>query len=105
MCFFYFGDTILKYTHCTYLGRQAVQSVIHANNSVTTTVLFEVQSDQGYLSDFTWSPDGTALAFTNYRGDHSFVGIFTSSTSPLQWLNPSFDVDSSPAWSPGYKCC
>jgi len=63
-----------------------------------------------------WSPDGQTLAFVSNRGDHSFIGLFTtnhpiplpSSTpadhsllgTPIRFLAPSTSRDSSPVWSP-----
>ena len=71
-----------------------------SNGSVKTNQLFQVQGDQGYLGDFAWSPNGSLLAFTNYRGDHSFVGIYSRNSTKLQWVYPSFDIDGQPTWSP-----
>ena len=47
-----------------------------------------------------WSPDGSRLAFVSNRGDHSFIGIFTSESEPLVWLAPSTSRDVMPRWSP-----
>ncbi|MFN2326290.1 MAG: prolyl oligopeptidase family serine peptidase [Gemmatimonadales bacterium] len=47
-----------------------------------------------------WSPDGARLAFVSSRGDHSYVGVFTDSVAPIQWLAPAFTRDGSPRWSP-----
>ncbi len=47
-----------------------------------------------------WSPDGRRLAFRSYRGDHSFIGIFSGKDSPIVWLAPSYSHDLSPRWSP-----
>jgi dipeptidyl aminopeptidase/acylaminoacyl peptidase len=47
-----------------------------------------------------WSPDGSRLAFISNRGDHSFIGVFTSETEPLLWLAPSTSRDLMPQWSP-----
>lgn len=48
----------------------------------------------------TWSPAGDRLAFVSNRGDHSFIGIFASDSSPLKYLAPSTSRDNSPRWSP-----
>jgi dipeptidyl aminopeptidase/acylaminoacyl peptidase len=56
--------------------------------------------DRGKSGELAWSPDGARLAFVSERGDHSFVGIFTSKTTPLIYLAPSTNLDSSPVWSP-----
>lgn len=46
-----------------------------------------------------WSPDGTKLLFRSDRKDHSFIGIFRDINSPVTWIDPSFNMDSSPRWS------
>jgi dipeptidyl aminopeptidase/acylaminoacyl peptidase len=56
--------------------------------------------DRGKNSGLVWSPDGSRLAFVSDRGDHSFIGIFTSKTTPLIYLAPSTSKDSAPVWSP-----
>lgn len=48
----------------------------------------------------TWSPDGARLAFVSGRGDHSFIGVFTSDSAPILYLAPSTSSDGSPVWSP-----
>lgn len=55
---------------------------------------------KGTVSDLQWSPDGTKLLFTTYRADHSFIGIYKDSLSPIQWVDPAFARDQSPRWSP-----
>ncbi len=56
--------------------------------------------DRGRDSDLTWSPDGSRLAFVSDRGDHSFIGIYTSKDTPLLYLAPSTSKDEAPIWSP-----
>ncbi|MGN6493049.1 MAG: S9 family peptidase [Agriterribacter sp.] len=55
---------------------------------------------RGSVSGLQWSPDGSKLLFVASRGDHSFIGIFKDSASPIQWIDPSFARDQSPKWSP-----
>src|SRR5205814_3256906 len=55
--------------------------------------------DHGKDHDLHWSPDGKHLAFISDRGDHSFVGIFTSKSQPVSYLAPSSGKDSMPRWS------
>ena len=55
---------------------------------------------RGQLGDAQWSPDGSRLAFVANRGDHAFVGVFTSDSTPILWVAPSTSRDGSPRWSP-----
>lgn len=59
--------------------------------------------DRGNDGDLTWSPDGSALAFTSDRGDHSFIGVYRNDKSPLVFLAASTNRDFSPQWSPDGK--
>ena len=47
-----------------------------------------------------WSPTGDRLAFVSSRGDHAFIGIYTSDSTPILYLAPSTSNDISPRWSP-----
>lgn len=59
----------------------------------------ELVRTRGGSSNLRWSPDGSQLAFTNSRGDHSFIGVYKPGGSAVMYLDPSTDRDSSPAWS------
>ncbi|MBX2922312.1 MAG: S9 family peptidase [Chitinophagaceae bacterium] len=76
-------------------NRQA--RIAAADGSVPAHNLFTTKGNVGGLQ---WSPDGKKLLFTAFRGDHSFIGIFRDSASPIQWIDPSFARDQSPKWSP-----
>jgi len=54
----------------------------------------------GDCKSFTWSPDGTKLAFVSDRGSHSFVGVFSPATDSIAFVDPGSDHDSYPVWSP-----
>ena len=56
--------------------------------------------DRGRDSELSWSPDGSQLAFTSDRGDHSFIGVYSTPTAPIRWMAPSFGHDLQPVWSP-----
>jgi dipeptidyl aminopeptidase/acylaminoacyl peptidase len=56
--------------------------------------------DKGKDRDLTWAPNGTALAFTSDRDDHSFVGVYRNDTTPIEYLAPSTYRDFLPQWSP-----
>ena len=59
--------------------------------------------DRGKNVDLRWSPDGAQLAFVSRRGDHAFIGIYSTATKPLLYLSPSTGLDGSPRWSPDGK--
>ena len=50
-----------------------------------------------------WSPDGTKVAFTSTRTDHSFIGIYDVKTRTVSFMEPGVDRDSNPTWSPDGK--
>lgn len=56
--------------------------------------------DRGKDGSLRWSPDGSRLAFVSARGDHAFIGVFSSAGQPIVYLAPSTDLDGSPHWSP-----
>ncbi|MGE0772049.1 MAG: prolyl oligopeptidase family serine peptidase [Cyclobacteriaceae bacterium] len=59
--------------------------------------LFNARGRNGAVE---WSPDGSRIAFVSDRGDHSFIGVYTSAETPIKWMAPSYDRDRSPRWSP-----
>ena len=67
------------------------------DGSTSARSLVAVRGESGAAE---WSPDGSRLAFVSNRGDHSFVGIFTSASEPVVWIAPSTSRDASPRWSP-----
>src|SRR6185369_8372239 len=58
---------------------------------------------RGESGSAEWSPDGSRLAFVSNRGDHSFIGVYTNESTPVQYLAPSTSRDDSPRWSPDGK--
>ena len=67
------------------------------DGSLVAKILFTARGTNGSLQ---WSPDGSRLAFICDRKDHSFVGVYTNETTPINWISPSFSRDASPKWSP-----
>jgi dipeptidyl aminopeptidase/acylaminoacyl peptidase len=58
---------------------------------------------KGQASELRWSPDGSKLAYVSTRGDHSFIAVYSVAAQSLNYLDPSVDRDSQPAWSPDSK--
>jgi dipeptidyl aminopeptidase/acylaminoacyl peptidase len=54
---------------------------------------------RGGASTLRWSPDGSRLAFTSSRGDHSFIAVYEFANKSLEFMAPSVDQDGSPIWS------
>ncbi|MGB6987525.1 MAG: prolyl oligopeptidase family serine peptidase [Candidatus Aquilonibacter sp.] len=55
---------------------------------------------RGAIAGMVWSPDGTRLALTNARGDHSFVVIYTPAKHAYVYASTDFTLDGMPSWSP-----
>jgi dipeptidyl aminopeptidase/acylaminoacyl peptidase len=58
---------------------------------------------RGTASDLQWSPDGSELAFTLSRVDHSFVAVYRVGDEHVRYLAPDFSRDIMPRWSPDGK--
>src|SRR5262249_29836240 len=50
-----------------------------------------------------WSPDGTKIAFSSNRGDHSFIAVYDMPTRTMKYMAPSVDHDTSPMWAADSK--
>ncbi|HEY2896279.1 MAG TPA: prolyl oligopeptidase family serine peptidase [Gemmatimonadaceae bacterium] len=75
-------------------------SVVPIDGSSPAKSLF---FSRGTVGSAVWSPSGDRLAFVTSRGDHSFVGVFSSDSAPILYLAPSTSNDMAPAWSPDGK--
>ena len=60
----------------------------------------EALAIHGQATNPVWSPDGTHIAFTNARNDHSFIVIYTPSAKKYVYATPDFSTDDFAAWSP-----
>lgn len=58
---------------------------------------------RGRIGDYSWSPDGNALAFSVSRGNHSLLGIYRRGAEFIQWIDPRAARDLNPVWSPDGK--
>jgi dipeptidyl aminopeptidase/acylaminoacyl peptidase len=59
--------------------------------------LFEMRGSVGAPQ---WSPDGSQLAFSSSRGDHSFIAVYNVKANTLRFISPGVDRDVAPRWSP-----
>lgn len=69
----------------------------------TINVAKNVFTTRGTVSSIEWNSDGSRMLFVADRGDHSIIGIFTDTNTPIHWVAPSFSQDLSPHWSPDGK--
>jgi dipeptidyl aminopeptidase/acylaminoacyl peptidase len=69
---------------------------IKIDGSEKAALLLHTKGRSGSLH---WSPDGSKLGFVSGRGDHSFVGVYDTTTKGIRYLDPSVDRDSEPIWS------
>jgi dipeptidyl aminopeptidase/acylaminoacyl peptidase len=54
----------------------------------------------GNAPSLRWSPAANRVAFVSRRDGYSFIGVYDADTKTLKYLDPSFDRDEEPAWSP-----
>jgi dipeptidyl aminopeptidase/acylaminoacyl peptidase len=80
-----------------FLNFGQVWTVSFSDSAFNPQKLFQARGNQ---SQIRWSPDGSKLVFTSNRGDHSFIGLYSFSNKAIEFINPSIDLDDSPAWSP-----
>lgn len=59
----------------------------------------EALAIHGQATDPVWSPDGSRIAFTNARNDHSFIVIYKPGAKTYVYATPDFSLDDFAAWS------
>jgi len=83
--------------HVAFIRNQQVYGVSLSDTATKAVNLFQIRGNVGSLE---WSPDGEKLAFAAYRGDHSLIGIYSGPETSIRWIDPSFNHDGNPTWSP-----
>jgi dipeptidyl aminopeptidase/acylaminoacyl peptidase len=79
---------------CAYVKDGALWLVLLSSNEKPVQLMI-----RGTIAGQQWSPDGSKLAFTSERGDHSFIGIYDVAAKSIQFVAPTVDRDSTPEWS------
>jgi dipeptidyl aminopeptidase/acylaminoacyl peptidase len=57
-------------------------------------------SPPGNAPALRWAPAGNRFAFVSRREGYSFIGVYDADARSLTYLDPSFDTDGEPIWSP-----
>jgi dipeptidyl aminopeptidase/acylaminoacyl peptidase len=85
-----------------YTTEQGVLSVVSLTKSGATYTVGKPDAlpIRGQASNMVWSPDGSKIAFTDARGDHSYIVIYTPEKHAYVYATPDFSADDAAAWSP-----
>lgn len=54
----------------------------------------------GNVPPLRWSPAANRFAFVSRRDGYTFIGVYDADAHSLVYLDPSFDRDQEPIWSP-----
>jgi len=54
----------------------------------------------GNAPPLRWSPTGNRFAFVSKRDGYNFIGVYDADANTLSYLDPSYDRDQEPIWSP-----
>lgn len=81
----------------TFLEKGAIHQISYQDPEADSEQLFKAR---GSIIQHSWSPDGKYLAFTSFRDDHAFLGIYNPESNSLQYIDPSLDQDLYHSWSP-----
>lgn len=58
---------------------------------------------RGSSEAYSFSGEGSKLAFSSVRGDHCFIGVYNLKAKTILWISPSVDRDVLPTFSPDGK--
>ena len=62
--------------------------------------MIQLTDDQGDDSDLAWSPDGSELAFTSFRGVKRDIFVINADGTRLRRITNDSFVEAEPTWSP-----
>ncbi len=79
-----------------YLMSGQVYTASLTDTTVKPQQIIRARGSQGMLR---WNNDGSKLAFTSNRGDHTFIGIYDAVTKTISFADASVDHDHDPVWS------
>lgn len=91
------GDTV---AFTTVDGRLGFVSLTKSATGAYTAGKPAMLAIRGTVSNPVWSPDGSKIAFTSTRGDHSLIVIYTPANRSYVYATPDFTQDDMAAWSP-----
>jgi dipeptidyl aminopeptidase/acylaminoacyl peptidase len=86
----------------------SVWTATRASASATWSASTRLLTIRGTVHDIAFSPDGAQLAFQNLRAGATpatrnerwaFIVVFDIASRRVRYLDPSFGIDSKPAWS------
>jgi dipeptidyl aminopeptidase/acylaminoacyl peptidase len=80
-----------------YKGQLFLRAVADPASNTKPKTIF---TQPGVIKEFRWSPDGKRIAYQTDRGRHSWIGVFELKPRALRYIDPGFDRDISPQFSP-----
>ena len=83
------------FTRAEGTGTALYEIALHDGIHTSAQRLFGVA--KGKLGGFAWR--GNVLAFSNDRGSHGFVGLYSYGHAAITWVAPSVDLDVQPTWN------
>jgi dipeptidyl aminopeptidase/acylaminoacyl peptidase len=79
-----------------YLNGGQVYTTSITDTTIKPQQLFKTRISQASIR---WNNDGSKLAFTSNRGNHTFIGIYDFTTKSISFPDASADHDQDPVWS------